>query len=201
MTGDGAPSRAPRGRPRSERVRTAVLKATTELLASGGPEAVTMEAIAARAGVSKTTLYKWWPNRGQVMLESLFSRTVHTTTVPDGQSPAEVLVGQIQALVSAFRDTEIGPLFARIVAAAQTDPEIRVALDQQWLAPRRAVGASLLRDAVERGELDVRTDVAVAVDQLFAPVYHRLLMGHEPLDDGMAPAVVAQLLDGLRVRD
>lgn len=190
----------PRGRPRSERARAAVLDAAAVLLTESGIDAVTMEAIAAKAGVSKTTLYKWWPTRAHVMLESLFSRTRETTAVAEDSTLAEVLVQQIHALVRVFRDTEAGPLFADIVAAAQSDPDIRLALDDRWLRPRRAIGEGLLRAAVRRGELDAGADVVVAIDQLFAPVYHRLLMGHEPLADTLAPVLVRQVLDGLRPR-
>ncbi|QMU77885.1 TetR/AcrR family transcriptional regulator [Streptacidiphilus sp. PB12-B1b] len=190
--------RPARGRPRSERARTAVLEAAADLLVSGGIEAVTMEAIAARAQVSKATLYKWWPSRAHVMLDSFFSRTRHTTAVDQDASLEEVLVSQIGSLAVLFRDTESGPLMADLIAAAQADPDIRAALDEQWLRPRRQISEGLLRAAVERGELDRGTDLAAAVDQLFAPVYHRLMLGHEPLHDELAATLVGQLLRGLR---
>jgi AcrR family transcriptional regulator len=177
-----------------------VLAAAADLLVSGGIDAVTMEAIAARAQVSKATVYKWWPSRAHVMLESLFSRTQYTTVVEEGAPLAAVLTSQLTALTVLFRETESGPLMADLVAAAQADPDIRAALDEQWLRPRRRIGEGLLRAAVERGELDPRTDVSVAVDQLFGPVYYRLLMRHEPLNDELGATLVRQLLDGLRVR-
>ncbi|MET9484972.1 TetR/AcrR family transcriptional regulator [Streptomyces sp. NPDC006638] len=192
------PGRAVRGRPRSERARAAVLDAASDLLVTGGIDAVTMEAIAARAKVSKGTLYKWWPSRAHVMLESFFSLTKSTIVVDEGASLQDVLTFQLASLSDLFRDTAAGPLMGDLVAAAQADPEIRAALDDEWLRPRRQVGARLLREAVERGELDPRIDVAAAVDQLFAPVYHRLLMGHEPLDGALAATLVRQLLDGVR---
>jgi hypothetical protein len=86
------------------------------------------------------------------------------------------------------------------MAASQADPDIRAALEEQWLRPRRQVSASLLRAGMERGELDPGTDIAAAVDQIYAPVYYRLLLGHEPLHDALAAALVGQVLDGLRVR-
>jgi AcrR family transcriptional regulator len=161
---------------------------------------VTMEAIANRAQVSKATLYKWWPSRAHVMLESLFSRTTHTMAVDESASLAEVLTSQLDSLTRLFRDTESGPLMADLVAAAQADSDIRAALEAQWLRPRRQVSTGLLQAAVERGELDPRTNVAVAIDQLYAPVYHRLLLGHEPLHEGLAATLVDQLLNGLRPR-
>jgi AcrR family transcriptional regulator len=194
------PTRAARGRPRSERAKVAVLDAASELLMAGGIEAVTMEAIATRSKVSKATLYKWWPSRAHVMLESLFARTEHTIAVDEHASLAEVLTDQLVSLALLFRDTEAGPLMADLVAAGQADPDIRAALDEHWLRPRRQVGAGLLRAAVERGDLAPDTDVAAAVDQLFAPVYHRLLMGHEPLHEDLGATLVRQLLNGLRVR-
>ena len=193
-----APTRAARGRPRSERAKVAVLDAASDLLVAGGIEAVTMEAIAARSKVSKATLYKWWPSRAHVMLESLFTRTEHTIAVDENASLAEVLTEQLASLARLFRDTEAGPLMADLVAASQADPDIRAALDEHWLRPRRQVGAGLLRAAVERGELDPETDVAAAVDQLFAPIYHRLMMKHEPLSDELGATLVRQLLNGLR---
>jgi len=187
-----------RGRPRSERARAAVLDAATGLLVSGGVQAVTMEAIAARARVSKSTVYKWWPTRGHVMLDSLAHAAGHALAAParDG-SLAGDLAAEVGALVRAFRDTAAGPLVADIVAAAQADPDVRAALDERWVRPRRAACARLLDDAVARGALRPDTDVPAAVDQLFAPVYHRLLFGHAALADGLAPTLVRQLLDGL----
>lgn len=194
------PTRAARGRPRSERAKVAVLDAASELLMAGGIEAVTMEAIAARSKVSKATLYKWWPSRAHVMLESLFARTEHTIAVDQDASLADVLTEQLVSLAVLFRETEAGPLMADLVAAGQADPDIRAALDEHWLRPRRQVGAGLLRAAVERGELAADTDVAAAVDQLFAPIYHRLMMGHEPLCEELGGTLVRQLLKGLRAQ-
>jgi len=101
---------------------------------------------------------------------------------------------------AGIRDTDAGPLMADLMAASQADPDIRAALDEQWLRPRRQIGASLLQAGIERGELDAGTDIAAAVDQIFAPVYYRLLLGHEPLHDSLAATLVRQVLDGLRPR-
>jgi len=197
---EGVEARVGRGRPRSERARAAVLAAATDLLVSGGLDAVTMEAIAARAGVSKTTIYKWWPSPAHVILESFFNRARHTIAVVENASLQEVLTSQVGLLIRLFRDSDAGRLMADLMAAGQADPDIRAALETQWLRPRRQVAAGLLRAGMERGELDPGTDVGAAVDQIFAPVYYRLLLGHEPLDDALAATVVGQVLDGLRVR-
>jgi AcrR family transcriptional regulator len=189
-----------RGRPRSERARAAVLAAATDLLVSGQIDAVTMEAIAARSGVSKSTIYKWWPSRAHVILESFFNRARYTIAVDENASLREVLTSQVLSLIRLFRDSDAGPLMADLMAASQADPDIRAALEEQWLRPRRQVSAGLLRAGIERGELDSGTDIEAAVDQLYAPVYYRLLLRHEPLPDALAAALVGQVLDGLQVR-
>jgi AcrR family transcriptional regulator len=159
-----------RGRPRSERARAAVLGAATDLLVSGQIDAVTMDAIAARSGVSKSTIYKWWPSRAHVILESFFNRARYTMAVDESASPREVLTSQVLSLIRLFRDSDAGPLMADLMAASQADPDIRAALEEQWLRPRRQVSAGLLRAGIERGELDSGTDIEAAVDQLYAPV-------------------------------
>ena len=196
MTGD-RPA-AGRGRPRSERARLAVLTAAGELMREGGLAAASMEAIAARAQVSKATIYKWWPTRGAVALDGFLATVRDTLALPAGATTAAALAYQVRALIRLFRETDAGPLLRALAAQAESDPEIARALHEQWLVPRRAVAAEILRGGVRAGELRADTDVTAAVDQLFAPVYHRLVFGHEPLDDALAEVLVDQLMGGLR---
>jgi len=186
-----------RGRPRSERARQAIVQAAGELLAEGGMPAATMEAIAARAGVSKATIYKWWPSRGAVMLEGLFELTRSTLDVPEGADLRAALKAHIGALEALLVDGVAGPLLRALLAEAGSDPAVAEALRERWLGPRRAIVAERLRAAIARGELRADTDIETAGDQLFAPVYYRLLFGHAPLDDALAGQLVDQLLDGL----
>ncbi|HEV7974090.1 TetR/AcrR family transcriptional regulator [Amycolatopsis sp.] len=188
---------SPRGRPRSERARLAVLDAAADLLIEGGMAAATMEAIAARAGVSKATIYKWWPSRGHVALDSFFTRTKPTMAVEAGATLEDTLIAQVGALAGLLRDPATASLMRETVAVAQTDPDIRSALDTRWLRPRRAAVEGVLRDAAERGEIRADVDFAAAMDQLFGPLYYRLLFRHEPLDERLAETLVRQMLAGL----
>jgi AcrR family transcriptional regulator len=174
-----------------------VLDAAADLLIEGGMAAATMEAIAARAGVSKATIYKWWPSRGHVALDSFFTRTKASMQTEPGATLTETLIAQVSALAGLLRDPATASLMRETVAVAQTDPDIRSALDTQWLRPRRAAVERVLREAAERGEIRSDVDVAVAMDQLFAPLYYRLLFRHEPLDDRLAETLVRQMLSGL----
>jgi AcrR family transcriptional regulator len=174
-----------------------VLDAAADLMIEGGMAAATMEAIAARAGVSKATIYKWWPSRGHVALDSFFTRTKPTMEVKAGATLMEALVGQVGALAGLLRDPATASLMRETVAVAQTDPDIGSALDARWLRPRRAAVEKVLREAAERGEIRADVDFAAAIDQLFGPLYYRLLFRHEPLDDRLAETLVRQVLSGL----
>ena len=162
--GEAAPRR-PRGRPRSEKARQAILAAAGDLMLSGGLPAATMDAIAARAGVSKATVYKWWPSRGAVALDGFLDRVAGTLAIPAGQSAAEALTWQLDALIQIFRDTTAGPLMRALVAVAQSDPDIAAALRDQWLAPRRAVALETLRSGVRRGEIRDGLDFEAIMDE------------------------------------
>jgi AcrR family transcriptional regulator len=192
---DDAPRR---GRPRSEKTRTAIVCAARDLLAEGGMGAATMEAIAARAGCSKATIYKWWPSRAAVLLEGLFDLTRATIEVPEGLDTEAALRGQLAATLAIFREGATGPLLRTLIGEAVSEPAVAEALRDQWIGPRRIVCLGILRAAVARGELRADTDLEAASDQLFGPLYHRLNYGHATLEDDLPAVLVAQLLRGLR---
>jgi AcrR family transcriptional regulator len=186
-----------RGRPRSERARLAILAAAGELMLEGGINAATMEAIAERAGVSKATIYKWWPSRGAVALDGFLAQAHETIAVPEDLSTKEALRFQVRALIHLFRDTPSGPLMRALASQAECDREIAKAVRERWLAPRRAVAMEIVRTGIAAGEIRPDVDVGVVSDQLFAPIYHRLIFGHEPLNDELADQLVDQAMYGL----
>ncbi|MEE4545149.1 TetR/AcrR family transcriptional regulator [Streptomyces sp. V4-01] len=192
--GEGA---ARAGRPRSEERRAAILAAAGALMMEGGLRAATMEAIAARAGVGKATIYKWWPSRGAVALEGFMLRAAGSWTLPEGVDAPEALRILAVAAVRLFTGTPAGPLMRALAADAQSDPEVAQALREQWLGPRRAVAAEVIRQGMERGELRPGLDVAVTLDLVFAPVYYRLLFSHDALDEEFAERAVEQVLAGI----
>jgi AcrR family transcriptional regulator len=191
----GAPART--GRPRSEARRAAILAAAGDLMMEGGLRAATMEAIAARAGVGKATVYKWWPSRGAVALEGFMLRAADSWSLPEGASAPQALRILAVAAVRLFIHSPAGPLMRGLAADAQSDPEIAQALREQWLGPRRAVAAEIIREGIARGELRADLDVASAIDLVFAPIYYRLLFSHEPLDEAFAERYIDQVLHGI----
>ena len=178
----------PGWRPRTEQVRDRVLAAAGELMLEGGLAAATMEAIAARAGVSKRTLYKYWPSRGAVALEGFMRNAASSWLLPDNASATESLTSLVVSAARLFVGTPAGPLMRSLVADAQSQDEVATAIREQWLRPRRVVAADLIRQGVADGEFRPDIDVEITLDLLFAPVYYRLLLGHEPITDAFAAA-------------
>lgn len=174
-----------------------MLEAAADLLDEGGLTAATIEAVAARAGVSKVTIYKWWSTRGAVAIDAYFHRYRQTGDFADTGDVQADLIGQIQVLIRAFRG-RAGRIMAELVGQAQTDEVLAEALRTRWIGPRRSATAAVLRRAVDRGELRPDIDVATVMDQLYGPVYYRLTMGHEALTTGLAVTLVTSLLDGIR---
>ncbi|MHA3700811.1 TetR-like C-terminal domain-containing protein [Jatrophihabitans sp. YIM 134969] len=199
-THDAAAVRSRGGRPRDETRRTAILTAAGELMLEGGLAAATMEAIAARAGVSKQTIYNWWPSRGAVALEGFMLRADPWGRVPDDVSAADGLRILAVELVRLFR-SPAGALMRSLIVEAQSQPEVADALRDQWLAPRRAATVALVERGITSGEFRADTDVAIAMDHVFAPIYYRLLLGHGPLTERFARDAVDQVLAGLQARE
>ncbi|MHB1518976.1 MAG: TetR/AcrR family transcriptional regulator [Acidimicrobiales bacterium] len=188
-----------RGRPRSEAVRLAVLEAAADLLLEGGLAAATIEGIAARARVSKVTIYRWWPSRGSVAIDAYFHRFRHTIDVADSGDVDRDLTAQLERLIGAF-DGRPGVVMSELIGQAQSDPALAETLRTRWLEPRRAAAVAVLERAVGRDQVRSDADLTVLMDQLYAPIYYRLIMGHLPLDRRLAGTLVADLLDGVRKR-
>lgn len=180
-----------RGRPRNAEVRDAVLRAGADLALAGGGAAVSIDAIAKRAAVSRTTIYRWWPSAAAIVLEGLLDRMRPSITPPGGSSAREAVDHQLRALNAILSDATTGPLFRSVIAAASSHGELAAALLEQWLLPRRAAVRSVLHDSVTAGELRHDLDVEVIVDALFSPPYYRLMFDLPALDD----AAITELIE------
>ncbi len=170
------------GRPRSAAGRRKILAAADALLARDGFARMSVGAIAQAAGVSKATIYRWWPNKAAVVMEALLESTEPGMHVPAGPDPEEELVARIRRTVSLFRSPR-GRFFASLIGEAQSDPELAEAYRKQLLGPRRAGMRAVLERAVAAGRLRPDIDLELAIDIVYGPLYTRLMLGHAPLDD------------------
>jgi AcrR family transcriptional regulator len=195
-TGAGQGLRARPATPRSIRVHEAAVDAARHLLAEGGLPAATIDAIAARSGVSKATLYKHWPSRTAVAAEAFGRQLADAVPLPDTGTTAGDLTEQLLR-VSRFYASAEGTVFAQLLAACVSD-EGGAAYFRVWfLAGRRSAVATLWQRGVDRGDVRPGVDPDTATDLLFGPLVFRLMTGHLPLTDEAAGAIADAALHGL----
>ena len=187
VTGDPnvAPDQSRRpGRPRSDRARQAVLAAAMELAAEEGPRNLHMEAIAKRAGVSKETLYRWWPSKTEVFLDAMAEHGQQAVHVPD----TGTLLGDLDEFLRATADAVRHPtasVLRHLAAAAAVDESAAHDIRDRFLARRRAALGELLDRAVVRGEIDDGYS-ALARDFIYGSLWYRLIFRIGPVDDNWA---------------
>src|SRR5438067_961116 len=166
------------GRPRSERVRRAVLAATLELAAELGPRGVSMDAIARRAGVSKETLYRWWRSKAGVVLEALADWGDRTIPLTDTGSLEADVRAFLRATVATV-DPTVERLLRAVAAEAAADTAFAAEVRERFLSRRRGPLRELLERAGARGE---PLPVEVALDLVYGSLWYRVIFGIGPLD-------------------
>jgi AcrR family transcriptional regulator len=193
-----------RGRPRDPRVHGAILRAARELLRDGGPAAVTMEAVAERAGVGKPTVYRWWPNRHAVTMAALMDAAPtrqdparrNLTRTTGGPRPLRELQQQLLAVADTLA-SRTGRHVGAMIASADPDTEVAKAFRHHFVLARRNEGRQLLERAVAMGELRQSLDLDVALDQIYGALFFRVLLGHAAVDAAFVRELLAQCLAGL----
>jgi len=188
---------APRGRPRSAEADRAILAATADLLAERGLAAMSIEEVAARAGVGKTTIYRRWPSKGLLALDAFVISFRAEQPQPDTGTLRGDLLSALHAWVRAVTQTAMGPLLTGLIAEAQHDAELRGAWRDRVLEPMRTQHRVMLDRAIERGEIPATVDRDVVLDLFFGAAEHRLLLGHLPMTGDFIAEVVDMILTGI----
>lgn len=189
-----------RGRPRSQRARRAVLEAARAIVEKDGYDAATIEAIAERAGVAKTTIYRWWPNRAALIVDLLMEMAAHAVPLPSGPDPLGAIRTEMRGIGRAA-DHLMGRLLTSLVSEAQRDPEIRAALLDGLFHPRSDATAKMVRQAQAAGLVRKDIPAHVAVDLLVGPIFYRMLVRHQPLTDTFVSQVFRIVTAGLEQQD
>ena len=196
--GAAAGGAAPRGRPRSQEADRAILTAARDLLAERGLAAMSIEEVAARAGVGKATIYRRWPSKGLLALDAFVASFREEQPLPDTGSLRDDLLAALHAWVRAVTQTAMGPILTGLIAEAQHDPELRGAWRDRVLEPLRTQHRIMLDRAIERGETAASVDQDVVLDLFFGAAEHRLLLGHLPITGEFIAEVVDTILTGIR---
>ncbi|GGU53071.1 TetR family transcriptional regulator [Streptomyces albospinus] len=194
---------APDASRRSERSRRAIFDAALALVGEVGYDKLTIEGIAARAGVGKQTIYRWWPSKAAVLLDA-FSAGVEEYDrqgLPDTGDLAADLKFVLRATADEFNDAAWQAPYRALAAAGANDEELSRTFVGRLMEPGIRVYVERLRAAQEAGEVAPDIDVRIAAEMLLSPFSQRWLMRTGELTHDYVDTLVDQVLRGLRPRD
>ncbi len=183
----------PPGRPRSPEADRAILRATVDLLADEGYGGVTMEGVAARAGVGKATVYRRWPCKSALVVDAVDACRESASQPPDTGSVREDLLAFVRGFMHHLRTSDAGRVMPALVAELARSPELASAFREGFVQPRRAKVLEAVRRGVERGEVRDGVDAELVADGVVALLMHRFLVTGMEIDDEL-PERVADLL-------
>lgn len=188
-----APDTRPPGRPRSEEAHDAILTAAIALIREVGYDAVTMEGIAARAGVGKATVYRRWKEKETLVIEAL-GRLLRTIPVPDTGSTTGDLMGLMRVALGMYGDPASHVLLSGLVAAMARSPAIEHAMRSGFDAVWRHAMRQVLERGIAHGDLRPGVDLDLATDLVSGPFFYRYLMSGGPVDEPSARQIVQVVL-------
>jgi AcrR family transcriptional regulator len=194
----GPASRRP-GRPRSEQAEQAIIEATLDLFAEQGFEGVCVEAVAARAGVGKATIYRRWPNKEELLLAAL-GALKSPYPEPRGDSVREDLIAMLSVMCADMGDPRKARRYALLLGEGEKYPRLMARYSETVIQPRRELMRSVLRRGVASGELRPGTDVEIAMLALTGTVLAKGKEADGGMDGELAARIVDELLLGLAAR-
>ena len=180
------------GRPRDAGADEAIMLASVEVLAEKGPAGFTVDAVAARAGCGKATIYRRWPSRANLLLDTAHRMGLEPALVDTG-SLRDDLVQIMTQLGTKLRDTAAGRILPGVIAEAAVNPEMREVLGR-FIRDRRSRPREAVQRGVDRGELPPDTDVELLLDVLGGTVFYREMVSGEPADEPFVERLVDRLL-------
>jgi AcrR family transcriptional regulator len=189
--------RSERGRRRSVRSHEAIIRATQELLVERGYRELTIEGVAARAGVGKQTIYRWWPSRAALVLEAYLAGSDAIEPPAHAGSTREDVRALLVWLAEVLAQPIGGRVVAGLIADLQGDVDLAEGFHRNVVPARRAAMLAALERGRRRGEIRRDADLEVAVDTLHGAVFYRVLLSGAPVDEAFAERVADQVLSGI----
>ena len=188
-----------KGRRRSERSRRAILDGAAKLLTERGYADITIEGVAAEAGVGKTTIYRWWSTKAAIYIDLYSELASQIVPPPDTGSIEKDLLLLIQGAFKLYRNTAAGLALAGIVAEAQSNETVSKIVRTQFVPSRREVTLALLNRARKRGEIPADLNLEVVSELITATVWFHILVGNGPLKAPRAKQLLATIMTGIPV--
>ncbi|WP_066363232.1 TetR/AcrR family transcriptional regulator [Neobacillus drentensis] len=184
------------GRPRSESSKIAILNATIDLLEKSGYSTLTIEAIAAHAGVGKATIYRWWANKSFLVFDAFLMSTETHMDFLEKTSIRENFRQQLHTLANVLNGT-LGRTMIALVAESGEDSELSKVFYTNYLNPRREDAKMILERAIAQGEIQSTINIDVALDMLYGPIYFRILIYKKKVDLVFIDTLVDQVMKGI----
>jgi AcrR family transcriptional regulator len=175
---------------RSEEARIAVLEAADDLLAERGFAGVTIEGIAARAGVAKQTIYRWWDSKTAILFDALNQDAEEFFTTADTGDLRTDLRVRLREVAAFLTTTDAGAVARALLGQAQHDPAVAARFVAEFTSRQRALDRAPFLRARARGDLPPGTDIDLAIDQLTGPVYYRVLITGQAVRPAFTDAIV-----------
>lgn len=171
------PRRPHSGSRRDEEARLAVLHAADDLLVEHGFGALTVEAIARRAGVAKQTIYRWWPSKVEILLDTLIEDSDKRLPIPTEQPTAESIRGYLRGFARFLTHDPAGKVLLALIAEAQHNPNTATSFHKRYLGPRRDQERDMLTRAIDAGEVSPELGPDATMDALVGPIVYCALTG------------------------
>jgi AcrR family transcriptional regulator len=181
---------------RSERSHRAILDATISLLCEHGFAGLTVDGVAARAGVGKATIYRHWASKNELAMEAI-GAVLPAPVGPDTGSLQEDLRQLMLGVSRMLTDSPLASLTPSLVDAAERDPALRE-LHRNFVCRRREVVMGLVGQAIERGEVRADVDPSTVADLVAGPLFYRRLLTHEPIDEAYVDGMVELVMSAVR---
>ena len=187
------------GRPRSDESHKAILQAAYDLLDEEGFARFTFERVAARAGVSRSTIYRWWPSKGALAMESALGALTGELNFTPGPAPLENIRTRLRLVGQALKGRP-GKVIAAMLSEGQQDPDTLKSFTEGYIEPARKILRAQLHHAIDEGLIRPDFDIEMAIDIAFGALYHQLLLRRTLEPDWMDRLVDMILAGGLTDR-
>ncbi|MEK7802090.1 MAG: TetR/AcrR family transcriptional regulator [Pseudomonadota bacterium] len=190
-----APKNAARinGRPRSEKSMQAILDATNKMLLHAPVREVSIEAVAKKAGVGKTTIYRWWPNKVALILDAITGPMNVLPAPVSGGNAKDLLVKQMERFARICRGRG-GKVIAEVYSEAQGNGELQSLFFQKFMLQHEEILASILDQGKVSGDFRATLDTPLAVDMIYGTVFYHLMSSPEPLDQNFTDKLIIESL-------
>jgi AcrR family transcriptional regulator len=197
--GTRKPAKRKPGRPRSASAiaHDRILDAVFELLQTRSVRDLKIQEVCLKAGVSKPTIYKWWPTKAAMVMAMFEQRMVRRLPSIESVSAEQLIRVAVPGLIRLFNGP-FGKVAAEMIAAGQSEPAVLREFRDRYVLKRRKVAVKALNDAYASGEMKRSVGPELLLDLIFGPIYFRLLVKHQPLDQAFGRELLDHVLGRCR---